>query len=214
MRFERVFLFLLILVGLVALATARSYAPYSYEAQKAYIPADLGEVYLGMPFKEFVKKIDISEAEADTRFDFVSLNIPFEKGSVSSLSIRVDGIDPAAKAAMTKKVEITVKDEFGDFTRLEERIDPAKVGDGGFIYAFYVSFKPEFDLKSYAIKTFGADGEVRKSDDPYHFYDIQWTRKTGDGLIWLIRSFHEGEDRQLQLLGRIPGTEWAIDDID
>ncbi len=194
--------------------SAQSRQSYSYEAQKAFIPSELGEVYLGMPFREFVKKIDVSNAEADTRFDFISLEIPFEKGGIRSLSVRIDGVNPDEKKAMRKEVEITVKDEVGEFSRTEERIDPAKVGEHGFVYALYVNFDPEFDLKSYVLKTFGDDGEVRKPDDPYHFYDIQWTTKTSDGLTWLIRSFHEDDERQLQLLGRIPGTEWAIDDVD
>ena len=77
----------------------------------------------------------------------------------------------------------------------------------------YVDFKPNFDLKNYTVKTYGTGGEVRKADDQYQLFDIQWTKKTSDGLAWLIRSFHEGDRRSLQLLGRIDGTEWGLDDL-
>ena len=63
------------------------------------------------------------------------------------------------------------------------------------------------------LKTFGKNGTVRKSDDKFRFFDIEWTKKTSDNLLWLIRSFHEGEGRNLQLLGRIAGTEWGLDGI-
>ena len=86
-----------------------------------------------------------------------------------------------------------------------------KIPAKGFIYAMFVDFKKDFNLKNYAVKTFGTGGEIRKSDDESHFFDIQWTKKTSDGLTWLIRSFHENDDRTLQLLGRIKGTEWSLD---
>jgi hypothetical protein len=214
MNIERLTVLILLIAALAASVFAQNAAKYNYDAQRAFIPFDLGEIYLGMPFKDFVNKLDITDAEADTRFDFISLNVPFSKGDITAISVRIDGVNPDEKAAMTRKVELTIKDDAGDFTREEDRIDPAKVGDGGFVYALYISFRPGFDLKSYVIKTFGNGGDVRKPDDEYHFYDIQWNKKTDDGLDWLIRSFHEGDDRQLQLLGRIPGTEWGLDEID
>jgi hypothetical protein len=89
-----------------------------------------------------------------------------------------------------------------------------KIPAKGFVYAIYIEFKKDFDLKNYAVKTFGTGGDVRKPDDEYHLFDIQWTKKTSDGLTWLVRSFHEGGDRTLQLLGRIDGTDWGLDDVD
>ena len=199
-------------VFVIALSTAaysQADGNFNHKAQKDLIPADLGEVFLGMPFAEFVKKIDIAEAEADTRFDFISLNIPISKGSIIGLTVRVAGVERDEIESMTRKVEITEKDDIGGYTRTVERIDPAKAT--GFVYALYIEFDPEFDLRSHVLKTYGDGGDVRKPDDPYHFYDIQWTKKTDDGLTWLIRSFHEGDGRSLQLLGRISGTEWAVD---
>lgn len=199
-------------VFVIALSTAaysQEEGSFSYREQKKLIPADLGEVFLGMPFAEFVRKIDIAEAEADTRFDFISLNIPFSRGSIVGLTVRVAGVERDEIEAMSRKVEVKEKDEIGEFTRMVERIDPAKAT--GFVYAFYIEFDPEFDLRSYVLKTYGDGGDVREANDPYHFYDIQWTKKTDDGLTWLIRSFHEGDGRSLQLLGRISGTEWAVD---
>ena len=65
----------------------------------------------------------------------------------------------------------------------------------------------EFDLKKYLDGLYGK-GTERTADDPYHFYDTQWVKKTPDGLVTLIRAFHKGDSRDLQLLGRIDGTEW------
>ena len=73
----------------------------------------------------------------------------------------------------------------------------------------YVTFIPKFKLRSYVLKTFGKSGRVHKTDDPDHFYDIEWTKETGDGLKLLIRSFHLADKRELQLLGQIDGTEWG-----
>ena len=185
---------------------------YSYKAQKAFIPSDLGAVYVGMPFKDFAKAIDISKAEADTRFDFVSLAVPFKKGVIDGLSIRVGGLTRAQIDQMKRTVEEEVKTETGSYTRRIEYIDPSKITGIGFVYAYYIGFSPDFDLKSWVIRTYGADGEVRKPGDEFHFFDVQWNnKKTSDGLVWLIRSFHEDEGKSLQLLGRISGTEWAVD---
>ncbi|QQS41279.1 MAG: hypothetical protein IPM63_18275 [Acidobacteriota bacterium] len=211
MKLNRVIFAAVLLAGAAQFVFSQAPAGYSYKAQRAFIPADLGEVYIGMPFRDFVKKIDIRDAEADTRFDYIHLNIAYEKGPIDGLTVRVHGFTREQIKAMSKEVEVTVKGDLGDYTVKEERIDPSKIEGDGFVYAFYIGFKPDFDLKSWVIKTYGNDGEVRKPDGEYHFFDIQWTKKTDDGLDWLIRSFHEGDGRSLQLLGRISGTEWAVD---
>ncbi|MCO6509452.1 MAG: hypothetical protein J5I65_01545 [Aridibacter famidurans] len=211
MKLYRVLFAVVLVAGATQIAFSQAPAGYDYKAQKAFIPADLGEVFIGMPFREFVKKIDITDAEADTRFENIHLNIAYEKGAIDGLTVRVGGFTREQIKAMSKEVEVAVKDDLGNYTVKEERIDPSKIEGDGFVYAFYIGFKPEFDLRSWVVKTYGDDGEVRKPDDEYHFFDIQWTKRTDDGLAWLIRSFHEGDRRSLQLLGRISGTEWAVD---
>ena len=42
---------------------------YSYTAQKRFIPVELGQVYIGMPFKEFASKVDLRNAEANDRIE-------------------------------------------------------------------------------------------------------------------------------------------------
>ena len=206
------FLLLAALCLLVAAVQAHPKPVYSYEAQKAFIPADLGTFYLGMPFRDFTKQFDISKAEADTRFDFVSLNVPFEKGAITGFTVQIAGIprDQVDEMSFTEEVKKTDEDGY-EYVAEYEHIDPSKVGDQGFVYAIYLNFEKDYGLKTYVLKTYGEGGEVRKPDDEFYFYDIQWTKKTSDGLTWLIRSFHEGDRRSLQLLGRITGTEWALD---
>ena len=190
-------------------AFAQAKPRFNYAAQRKLIPADLGQVYLGIPLRDFAAKIDISKAEADDRFDWLELRIPFAKGSVTDLTVRVHGLSPEEKAAMIHSV--TVKKRSDDGFEYETEVKQPKPGvtilSKGIVYAFYIGFKNEFDLKKFVNSMYGP-GEVRKNDDPYHFFDTQWTKKTPDGLTWLIRSFHEGESRSLQLLGRIDGTEW------
>ena len=85
-------------------------------------------------------------------------------------------------------------------------IDPSKIVKKGFLYALYINYDDSYDLATFTNKTFGKTTDIHKEGD-YHFYDKQWIKKTSDGLVWLIRSF-EKDGRQLQLLGRIDGTEW------
>lgn len=191
-------------------AAAQKKAKYSYAAQKNFIPAELGKVYLGMPFNEFAKQIDLSKADVgDTRFDWFQLTIPFEKGNVTKLTVKIAGLSEDDKKVILRRVTVKRKDASGEeYDEETDRLILDKIPSKGFVYAMYVIFKKDFNLKNYAIKTFGKNGEVRKPNDEYHFFDIQWTKKTSDGLTWLVRSFHEGDDRTLQLLGRIEGTEW------
>lgn len=196
-------------------ANAQTKAKFNYAAQKNFIPKELGKIYLGMPFNEFAKEIDLKNADVgDTRFEWILLTIPFEKGNVKGLTVKVHGLNQDDKKAILRRETVVKKDDDGE--EYEEEVDRLvidKIPSKGFVYAIYIDFKRDFDLKNYAVKTFGKDGEIRKTNDEYHFFDIQWTKRTSDDLTWLIRSFHEGEDRTLQLLGRIDGTEWEIEDL-
>lgn len=205
-----------ILLFLAALsASAQSKQNYSFAAQKNFIPKDLGKVYLGMPFDQFAKQFDLKNAEVgDTRFDWLELTIPVRGASVESLTVRIHGLSQDDKKAILKTETFAKKDEDGfEYDEESVKLLVDKIPPKGFVYAMYVFFKKDFDQKSFVVKTFGKDGEVRQADDEYHFFDIQWTKKTSDGLNWLIRSFHEGDRRSLQLLGRIDGTEWALEDL-
>lgn len=206
------FILILMLLSFV-LSNAQTKTKFNYAAQKNFIPKELGKIYLGMPFDELAKQIDLKNSDVgDTRFDWFLLTIPFEKGNVSGLTLKIHGLSQEDKTKILRRETVKKIDDFGDEYETEvDRLIIDKIPAKGFVYAIYVDFKKEFDLKSFAIKTFGKDGEVRKPNDEYHFFDIQWTKKTSDGLTWLVRSFHEGDDRTLQLLGRIDGTEWGLD---
>lgn len=197
-----------------AAAFAQKAPGYNYDAQKAFIPEELGKVYLGMPFTEFVKNFDLSTSEAgDHRFGYLPFTVKVNRGNVEAVHVKVHGLTGEEQA------NVLVDDEVAEtmnvdgeptepWMRKVKRVDAAKVPDKGVVYELTITFKPEFDQRAYVIKTFGDKGDVRKPDDVYHFYDIQWTHKTSDGLIWLVRSFHEGDSRDLRLIGRIDGTEW------
>lgn len=193
---------------------AQQKADFNYKAQKNYIPKELGKVYLGMSFNDFAKEFDLKNAEVgDTRFEWLELKIPFAKGNVENLTVKIHGLTQEDKKAVLKRETVLKKDKEGyEYEAEFDRLLTDKISTKGFVYAIYIDFKNDFDLKTYSIKTFGKDGEVRKPDDEYHIFDIQWTKKTSDGLTWLVRSFHEGENKSLQLLGRIDGTEWGFED--
>jgi hypothetical protein len=182
---------------------------FNYAAQKRLIPAELGQVYLGMPLKDFAAKIDISKAEADDRFDWLQLEIPFAKRKTTSLTVRVHGLSPDEKASILHDVKVKKLGLNGeDYEAEVKQLKPgAALPAKGIVYSMYIDFKKDFDLKKHVNAIYGP-GEVRKKDDDYHHFDTQWTKKTPDGLTWLIRAFYEGESRSLQLLGRIDGTEW------
>ena len=170
-----------------------------------------------MPFKEFAGQIDLKNAEiGDARFEWLSLTIPFEKGNVANLTVKIHGLSQEDKKEILRRETLVKKDTDGyEYEQEINRLIIEKIPAKGFVYAMFVEFKKEFDLKSYAVKTFGQPktADVYKKGDDFHFYDMQWTKKTTDGLLWLIRSFHEGDGRTLQLLGRISGTEWGSDDL-
>lgn len=205
------------IVGFVVVAaisvSAQKTPKYSHAAQARFIPKELGRVYLGIPLRDLAKIYDLSKAEIeDDRFEALSIWIPLDKGNVTGFRIDVQGFDMELRETALRPDTVKRKgSEPGDIYESEiKRPIVDKIPAKAFVYAFYVTFKKEFDLRSFVVKTYGK-GNVRKPDDEYHFYDIEWTKKTSDSLLWLIRSFHEGDDRQLQLLGRIKGTEWSID---
>lgn len=207
------FVFILFICALsFSFSSAQKKTKFNYAAQKSFIPEELGKIYLGMPFNEFAKQIDLSETDVgDTRFDWFLLTIPFEKGNVTALTVKVAGLTEDDKKAILRRETVRKKGDDGEESDEEvDRLIVDKIPAKGFVYAIYVNFKNDFDLKNYALKTYGNGGKVRKAGDQYHLFDIQWTKKTSDNLTWMIRSFHEGDDRTLQLLGRIEGTEWGI----
>jgi hypothetical protein len=191
-----------------SIASAQPAPKFSYPAQKKFIPVELGQVYLGMPFKQFAGKISLKDVEADTRFEPLELRIPYKKGNVTGVAVRIHGLSAEEKAAIVKPGRVKDKNDLGEeYERDGELLDVTKIPAKGFVYAMYISFKDDFDLKSYVTKIYGKPGDVYKKGDNGYFYDYQWTKKTPDGLTWLIRCYFN-EGKSLQLLGRIKDTEW------
>lgn len=181
---------------------------YNYLAQKKFIPVELGQVYLGMPFKAFAAKISLKDVEADTRFEPLELIIPYKKGNITGLTVRIHGLSAEEKAAIVKPGKVKDKNDLGEeYERETELLDATRIPAKGFVYAMYISYKPGFDLKAHVTKIFGKPADIYKKGDNGYFYDYQWTKKTTDGLTWLVRCYFE-ESKSLQLLGRIDGTEW------
>ncbi|MEZ5429091.1 MAG: hypothetical protein R2747_22790 [Pyrinomonadaceae bacterium] len=205
----------LLLLLSFSVISAQKKPKYNYAAQKKLLPAELGRVYLGMPLAELSKRLDLSNAEVgDTRFDWLELSVPFEKGDLTNLTVRIYGLSQDDKKAILHKETIKKKDDLGEDYEIEvDRLDVGKIPGKGFVYAMYIAFKKDFDLKSRVVKTYGQPKpeDIYKEGDEYHIYDMQWTKKTSDGLVWLIRAFYGDEGGSLQLLGRIDGTEWGLD---
>lgn len=198
----------LVIAFLAAASFAQAKPKFSYAAQKKLIPADLGQVYLGMPLKDFAARIDVTKAEADDRYDWLELQVPFAKGNVTSLTVRVHGLSMEEKAAILHEVKIKKKYDDGEEYEADvKQIKPGALFTKGFVYSMYVGFKKDLDLKKYLDTLYGK-GTEREASDQYHFYDTEWVKKTPDGLVTLIRAFHKEGARSLQLLGRIAGTEW------
>jgi hypothetical protein len=179
---------------------------FSYAAQKNFIPAELGRVFLGMPLRDFAKNFDLQKSEADNRFGWLEVMVPFSKGDAEEVFFKVHGLTPEETAALIRLDKIKEKDEGGEFEREIRRLDATRIPAGGFVYEISVRYRKGFDLKSRALKMFGTTKDVYKKGDEYHIYDMQWVKKTADGLVWLIR-YHEASNT-LQLAGRIDGTEW------
>ncbi len=197
----------------VFVAAAYSQAPkrYSHAAQKNLIPSELGKIYLGMPLKTFAAQFDITKAEANGQFRNVSAVIPVNKGNVISVYFKIEsGDDEEGKALWLLPDKVTRKGEFGDYEDEISRIDIEKVPKGSFVYELVVEFDEGFDFRNYVIKKYGPSKDVHKPGEVSHIYDIQWFKKTADGLAWMIR-FHENT-RRLQLIGIIKGTEWSNDE--
>ncbi|MFZ1700461.1 MAG: hypothetical protein WBO10_15805 [Pyrinomonadaceae bacterium] len=205
--------FLSILLFLsAAVCAAEAQAKFNYAAQKALIPSELGRVYLGMPFDKFAKEIDLSKAEVgDTRFDWLDLTVPVAKGNIQSVRVRVHGLTQDDKARILKRETVTKTRAEGQTYEGEiHKLLTSKIPAEGFVYEMNIEFNQGFDLKKYSLKKYGK-GETRKPSEEYRFFDTQWTKRTSDGLAWLIRSFHERDSQRLQLIARIEGTEWAVD---
>lgn len=209
MKATNIFIMFLLLFGLsVSSVNAQTKAKFNYAAQKKFIPTELGRAYLGMSFKDFAKTINLQGAEADGRFQWLELEIPFDKGNAESLAVKIHGLSEEEKEILIQKRNVKRKNGTDIWEEEIKWIDVSKIPAKGFIYEIKVRFKNGFDLKSYALKMFGATKEVYKKGDEYHIYDMQWTKKTTDGLDWLVR-YHEASNT-LQLCGRIKETEWDI----
>ncbi len=179
---------------------------FSYAAQKNFIPKELGKVYLGMPFHLLAKQIDFSAAVAEARFAPLSLTLPYAKGPIKEITVKIHGLTEEEKKAMLVERTVTVKESWGDQTRTETGIDVKKIPQNGFVYVYYITFKDDFDIDGYTNKLLGKTTDLHKEGD-YYIYDKQWTKKTSDGLTWLIRGFTQ-ERKVLQLIGIIKNTEW------
>ena len=208
MKLNNVLVLIFLTVLFFSAANAQPAPKFSYPAQKKFIPVELGQVYLGMPFKQFAAKINLKDVEADARFEPLELRVPYKKGNVTGVTVRIHGLTAEEKAAIVKPGRVKDKNDLGEeYERDGELLDVTKIPAKGFVYAMYISFKDDFDLKSYVTKMYGKPGDVYKKGDNGHFYDYQWTKKTPDGLTWLVRCYFN-EGKSLQLLGRIKDTEW------
>lgn len=208
-KFIFVLLFVSIVFGGVLTAVAQTKAKFSYAAQKKFIPAELGQIYLGMPFKSFARGFDFRASEADDQFGWLEVRTPFKKGNVEEVSFKIHGLSQAEQAAVVRldKIKVKIEDSNTEYEREIKRLDAARIPGGkGVVYEINIRYRKGFDLKSLATKMFGATRDVYKKGDDYHIYDMQWFKKTSDGLVWLVR-YHE-ETNVLQLAGRIDGTEW------
>jgi hypothetical protein len=189
-------------------ANAQVKPAYNYARQKQFIPVELGKVYLGMPFADFAKQIDLRNAEVDNRYGWLEATLPYAKGNVESIRFKVHGLEDEDYVMLFKKVTTGKKTESGEDYEVElQMLDVAKIpAKKGIVYEIGLTYKKGFDLKKQAVKMFGATKDVYKSGDPSHIFDMQWTRKTSDGLTWLIRYYEE--TNSLMLAGVINQTEW------
>lgn len=167
------FAFVLV-IALAASIAGQTKQAYSYDAQKKFIPVELGEVYLGMPFSELVKKFDFSRSDvSDYRFGYLPVTIPFEEGNVTKVYFEIHGLSESEIKPMLRSEKEIVKEvddgKTFEFEKTFDRLDPTKAVDKGFLYVMTIYYKPEFNLKSHVIKTFGNNGTVREPDDEYHF---------------------------------------------
>ena len=207
----KLFFLALLAVSAILNADAQSKTKYSYLSQKQNIPVELGKVYLGMPFASFARQVNLKDARVDNRFEWLECTLPFVKGNVVGISFKVSGLAEDDTAKMIHKVTRPGNTENGDEYEEEvQMIDPAKIPPktGGIVYEISVRYKKGFDLKGQALKMFGAakEKDIYKKGDEFHIFDIQWTKKTSDGLTTLIRYYRE--TNSIKLAGIIEKTEW------
>ncbi|HEV7645714.1 MAG TPA: hypothetical protein VGO50_17375 [Pyrinomonadaceae bacterium] len=204
---KKTFILILFLLLAAAASPAQTKNKYSYLKQKQFIPVELGKVYLGMPFADFARQIDLKNAEVDNRFEWLEATLPFAKGNIESINFKVYGLTEEDNAKFIYKTTTGKKTERNEDYEVEvQMIDPAKIPAKGIVYEISLRYKKAFDLKAQAIKMFGVSKDVYKAGDQFHIYDMQWTKKTTDGLTWLIRYYEE--TNALMLAGVIPKTEW------
>lgn len=198
---------ILLLMSSVIIAGAQIKNKYSYLKQKQFIPVELGKVYLGMPFAAFARQIDLKQAEVNNRFGWLECTLPYAKGNVESITFKVYGLTEEDNAKFIYKATTGKKTDRNEDYEVEmQMIDPAKIPAKGVVYEISLRYKKGFDLKAQATKMFGATKDVYKQGDQFHLYDLQWTKKTTDGLTWLIRYYEE--TNALMLVGVIDKTEW------
>jgi hypothetical protein len=206
MKSKSIFLLALLAFSFTAV-TAQ--ARYNYASQKQFIPVELGKVYLGMPFADFARQIGLKECDIDNRFEWLECKEPFAKGGIESIVFKVHGLGEDEIAAMIRKVTRPGKVENGDEYEEEvQMLDAAKIPakNKGIVYQINLQYKKGFALKTQALKMFGPARDVYKPGDQFHIYDMQWTKKTSDGLTLLIRYYEE--TNALMLAGIIDKTEW------
>ncbi|MDH3494971.1 MAG: hypothetical protein OEM82_15570, partial [Acidobacteriota bacterium] len=125
---------------------------FNYAAQKSLIPKDLGKIYLGMTFKELADEIALGKAVVvNHRFEWLELLVPVKGKDVESVRIRIHGLSQEEKAVMLVSETASDGDEDEDI----ERIVVSRIPKSGFVYAMYVEFRPDFNLKSWALRTYG-----------------------------------------------------------
>lgn len=194
-----------------AAAEAQKKVKFNYAAQKTFIPAELGRVYLGMPLRDFAANFDFKKSEVEDRYGRLEVKIPLEKGNVTGLYFKAHGLTEEELANLIRIEKVVVKDEISQYELEVKRLDASKIPAKGFVYELVVTYKNDFDLKSYVLKTYGKPKDVHREGEQGYFYDSQWFKKTADNLTWMIRAFHESaEDKKLVLIGVIAGTEWDV----
>lgn len=202
------FLTALIIMAMPSIVTAQAKPKYNYASQQKLIPAELGMIFMGMDMKAFSQKIKIDSAEAEARFEELTLDIPYKKGNIEKLSVKFTGLTDEQKAALVKTVKITEAD---GYEREVKRISVSAIKATGKLYEIDVFYKEGFDLKKYVLSKYGKPGDEYKKGDQYYIFDMQWTKVSTDKLTWLIR-YHE-ETMVLQLAGLIPGSEWDVSGV-
>src|ERR1700733_8874886 len=152
------------LSSLVISGLAQTKNKYSYLSQKKFIPAELGKVYLGMPFANFAKQINLKDAVVDNRYGWLEAKLPYAKGNVETVIFKVYGLDDEEYAKFIHKVTRPGNMPNGDEYEEEvQMIDPVKIPVGkGIVYEISLHYKKGFDLKSQAAKMFGVSKDVYK----------------------------------------------------